>query len=140
MTHEDEVAAAIRSRLLDREQIRRRLDDADLARLAPLARAEAANRLLGRHPAALAIADRAQRLLEHVRETVTALAILVEQVKRHPLGRLRANTRKALQRLDQLIQERRIDVGHCQNGSLSPAGNDSPPVTDESFSCTVCSI
>ena len=60
MSHQHEVASAVRARLLDREQVGRRLDDAELPRVAPIARAEAAERFFRQHATALAVADRAQ--------------------------------------------------------------------------------
>ena len=46
------------------------------------------------------------------REAPAGIAVLVEQMERHALGGLRANARKALERLDELVQERGVNVRH----------------------------
>src|SRR5690606_9818325 len=91
MPHEHEVAAAVCARLLDREQIGRRLDDADLAAVTPLARTKAAARFFGEHPAQLAVANALHRAVEHGGKALAAVAVLVEEMERHALRRLAAD-------------------------------------------------
>src|SRR5262245_3042204 len=119
MPHQHEIAAAVSARLLDRQQIGRRLDDAELTAVPLLAAAKPAERLLRQHSAALAIADGAHGLLERRREPSTAFAILVEQMKHHSLRRLRADAGKALEGLDELTQQRRVNVGHVVKTAIS---------------------
>src|SRR6185503_11051016 len=112
MPHQHEIGAAVRAGLLDRQQVGGRLDDAELTAVTLIAAAEAANRLLGEHPTALAVADRAHGSLQHGCEAAARLPILVEQMERHSLRGLRSNAREALERLDELVQERGVNVGH----------------------------
>jgi len=76
--HEHEVFAAIRARLLDREQVCGRFDDAELRAVAPVARTESAHALLGEHSAPLAIANGLHGALERRCQASAALAIFVQ--------------------------------------------------------------
>jgi hypothetical protein len=58
------------------------------------------------------VADRTDSPIESVGQSLTALAIFVEKMKRHALRSLRANAWQALERLDELAQQWRVDVGH----------------------------
>src|SRR6185503_378409 len=112
MSHQHEIGAAVRAGLLYREQVGGRLDDAELTSVPLVAAAEAANRFLGQHPTALAVTNRAHGALQRGCEAAARLPILVEQMERHSLRGLRSNAREALECLDELVQKRRVNVGH----------------------------
>src|SRR5690606_37373015 len=107
-----EVAPVVRARVLDREEIRWRLEHADLRAVAVRAAAEAANGLLRQHAALLAVTDLVRRRFERTREPPRRLAVAVEQMERHPLRGLLPDARQALQCLDQVGEQRRVDVRH----------------------------
>src|SRR5690606_29414823 len=121
VAEQHEVAAAIRVRALDREEIRRRLDDAEVRRIALRAAAKAASRLLGERAAPLAVANRLRGGIERARKAARRLALAVAQMKGHALRRLLADARETLQRLDQLREKRRIDVRHRGEEQLRTA-------------------
>src|SRR5688572_20540577 len=112
MAHQHEIVPAVGSGLFDRKQIGRRLDDTQLAAIALVAAAQAAHGFFRQHTATLAMANRPHGALERSGESAAALAVLVEDVKYHPLRALRAHPREALKCLDELAQQRRVNLGH----------------------------
>src|SRR5690606_39967805 len=87
-------------------------------RAVPLgARAEPADRVLRQHSAAVAVADAAHGRLERAGEPAGTLPVAVEQMKRHALRRLRADAGQALQRLDQLVEQRGVRVRHVRTAA-----------------------
>jgi hypothetical protein len=121
MAHQHEVPPAIRVRAFDREKIGRRLEHADLRRIALRAAAEAAYRLLRQHPTALAVPNRLRRRIERAGEPPRGLALAVEQMERHPLRRFLADAGQALERLDQLRKKRRVNVRHRARSAVRTA-------------------
>ena len=67
------------------------------------------------------------RILQRASQIDGAGPVPVQEMERHPLGALGAHAGQALERVDELRQQRRIRLGH-QNGSFIPGGN-IPPVT-----------
>ena len=58
------------------------------------------------------MANGAHGALERSGKAPACVTILVEQVKRHALCRLGADAREALERLYELVQKGRVNVGH----------------------------
>src|SRR5262249_47950614 len=108
-----EITPAKSGRLLDRELIDRRLDDAEQRRIARGARAERADRFLAERAAARAVADALDRRRELFGKPSRADAIALEHMERHALRALRADAGKAAQRVDEVGEEGRAG-GHVR--------------------------
>ena len=106
MTHKHKVTTLIRGGLLDRDQIGRHFNDAELRGIAPVTCAERALRFFGQHAADLAVLDQATAFLKSTGQMLGAFSVFVEKMKNHALRRLDADAWEALQRLNQLLQQR----------------------------------
>ena len=105
---QDEVAAAEARRVLDRDHIRRRLDNAEQRRVAGRRLADRAEPRLRQHATALAVTDCIDGGSRRLSKEPTPVPIALQQVERHPLRGLRTDTRQASERLDETRDERRV--------------------------------
>ena len=106
VAHQHEVAAAVAARLLDRDDVGGRFDDAERRGVAPRRGADFAELAIRQHAAAPAVHDVRRRVLEGARERAAAVAVALEQVESHALGRLRADARQDAQGLDEAGKSR----------------------------------
>ena len=121
-----------------RPQIAHLLDDADQRPVAP--RIEAERTRIGRidiaalrtHP------DLVARLGHGRSEWAKQPVAVLDQMKGGAAGRAGSEARQLGEKLDQPLDFRPRGVGH-QNGSFSPGGSGSPPVTDFISSAITCS-
>jgi hypothetical protein len=90
-------------RALDRDDVRRLLDDADEARVTPLVGADAAARAVGQVEADLAQADPRLDLLDRLRQRQRVLLGSAQQVEREPLRRAPADAGQPAQLGDQAL-------------------------------------
>src|ERR1700722_2857816 len=137
MSHENEIAAAKPSRLLDGDDVGGRFYDAELRDVPLIRRASGAQFAFRQHAAALAMPDGAEGLRQSLRENPAAVAIALQQIKGHALRRLRADARQTSQGIDQAGQcgrvfHRRLGIG--QNGSFIPGGRLRPDMRPAYFS------
>ena len=82
-------------RLLDHQEIRGRFDDAKLRRVTLRRLTQRAELAFGERVAALAVADCARCIDQRMREPLGAVAIMLQQVQRHPLRSFRPDTGEA---------------------------------------------
>jgi hypothetical protein len=94
MPHQHEVQALVTGRLLEREDIGRGLDHAQLAAVAPPAGAQGAQLLLAQRAAIPAMTDAFHGLLQHRREPAAAVAVALQQVIGHALRGFRTHARQ----------------------------------------------
>jgi hypothetical protein len=102
--HQHEILAAIGQRLLDHDLIGRRFDHAEQRRVALWIAAGSADFEFGEGIAARAMADAIDGPAQRVAKLARAFAVVLQQVIRHALGRLRSNAGQHLERLDQRLQ------------------------------------
>ncbi len=105
-THQHEIQPRIRLRLLDHQQVGGRLDDAQLCRIALARPAKRAERVFGERVAAFAVMNGTRCRHERLRQPQRAVAVMLQQVQRHPLRGLRPDTGQAAQRARQLVEAR----------------------------------
>src|SRR5215831_10068825 len=104
--HQYEVQTVIRLRLFDHQEIRGRLDHAELGGIALGRATQRAERVFGERIAALAMPDHMRRVLERARERDRPVAIVLQQVQRHALRRLGTHSGQAAQRPRELVEAR----------------------------------
>jgi hypothetical protein len=109
--HQHEVQALVGQRLFDHQLIGRRLDHAQQAAVALFVAAHVADIFFGDGIAQRAVMDGADRLVQRARQHVRAFAVMLQQVERHALRRLRTDAGQPAQCLRQEFQR----LGH---GSL----------------------
>ena len=116
-----EIQARVSHRLLDHQLICRRLDDAQLLRVALRIGARLANFQLGQRVAACAVADSLHRSQQRLAQPHCRLAIVLQQMERDALRRAWPDARQMPQRIDQLI-ERRTELHDFEAGVRDPSG------------------
>ena len=108
--HENEVAPLISRPLLDRLDVRRRLDDAQERGIAPRVIADPADRDIAEIAAALAVPHPRDGRRQGPRQTFAPLPVTLQEVEGHALGGLGSHPRQAAQGPDQFIDEGAIAV------------------------------
>ncbi len=104
MPLEYEITAAVAG-LLHRMHIHRPLDDAQQAVIAALVQTQLAQFVFAQAAAALAVAHAFHRSIERLSQTLTATAIAFEQLQRHALRGLLADSGQDTQGVDQLANQ-----------------------------------
>ena len=102
--HQHKVQPLKRPRALQRRLVGGGLDHTQPRGVALGVLADLAHLGFAKRVAALAVAHAAHRLGQRLRQRQRALAVVLQQVKRHARGRLHAHPRQAPQRLHQGVQ------------------------------------
>ena len=117
--HQHEVQAPVAAAALHGRLVGRAFDHQQLARIALRVAAGGAQRFFGEGVAAGAMPHRHGRRLQRLRQALGAIAVVLQQVVGHALGRLLPHAGQAAQRVDQAFE---AALGHPQRPVTTAPG------------------
>ena len=141
VTHQHEIAAAIARGLLDGDDVRRRLDHAQQAAVAPRARADRAQLAFGEHAAAPAVAETLDRA-RHRRRRARARRRGRARAGETPCAAPTSARRPAGSAAPRSGARARADTASqsaVRTAASCPGGSCMPPMTPDIFCCVAVS-